>query len=338
MKAIVYEKAKTLVVKDISKPTAGEGEVLIKVAYSGICGSDLFIYSGAHPRAKAPLVPGHEFSGTIEAAPAGSLFKPGSKVTIRPTYSCGVCHPCREGYPHVCKSLRLYGIDCDGGFAEYVKVRAENVYLLSDNIDLEAAALIEPVAVTVHAVRRSALETGDIAAVYGAGPIGCLVGLMAKMSGAREVFISDVNEFRLKTAASLGLTPVNAKNENLVEVLKKATNGRMADVTFDCAGAAQTIMAASEATRIQGQVMVVASFHAPSPIDLLAVNFKEQDFKGTRVYTDADYAVACELVAKHGEIFKKVASVFPYRDAPAVVENILRGENVIKALFSFAQD
>jgi len=338
MKAIVYEKAKTFALKDLPRPVPGEGEVLIEVADAGGCGSDLFIYSGTHPRAKAPLVAGHEYAGTIvEVHPSlGEAFRPGMKATVRPTYACGVCHPCREGLPHVCRSLRLYGIDCDGGFAEFSKVRAENVFTLPDDADLEAAALIEPVAVAVHAVRRSELKTGDVAAVFGAGPIGCLVGLMAKKAGAREVYVSDVNGFRLEAAASLGLWPVNAKDTDFVAVLREATDGRMADVTFDCAGASQTIMAATETTRVRGQVMVVASFHAPYPIDLLAVNFKEQQFTGTRVYTDADFRVACDLVAEDPDIFKKIATVYPCTDGPAVIDSIPKGADVIKALFSFA--
>ncbi len=337
MKAIVYEKAKTFTVKDVPKPVLSEGEVLIKVAYSGVCGSDLFIYSGTHPRAKAPLIAGHEYSGTIvEIHPSvGDAFKPGMKATVRPTYACGVCYPCREGVPHVCKSLKLYGIDCDGGFAEYSAVRAENVFALPDDIDLAAAALIEPVAVAVHAVRRSELKAGDVVAVFGAGPIGCLVGLMAKKAGAREVYVSDMNPYRLDAASSLGLWPVNAKDTDFAAVLAEATDGRMADVTFDCAGAGQTIMAASATTRVRGQVMVVASFHAPYPIDLLAVNFKEQQFTGTRVYTDADFKIACGMVAEDPALFKKIATVYPYADGPAVIDGIPKGADVIKALFSF---
>ena len=131
------------------------GKVLIKVGYAGICGTDVSVYLGKHPRAKTPLVIGHEFSGTIEAIddPAAGELKPGDRVIVNPLYFCGTCRACLKGNTHVCRSLRLYGTDSDGGMAQYAVVPAKNLYRMPEGMDLSLAAVVEPVAVVVHGLR-----------------------------------------------------------------------------------------------------------------------------------------------------------------------------------------
>ena len=150
MKSIQYTAAKRVEVGEKAKPEPGPGEVLIKVAYAGICGSDMIIYQGLHSRAQAPLIMGHEFSGVIEGG--HSALPPGTPVTVYPLLSCGHCQPCRNGYAHVCDTLKLIGIDCDGGMAEYVKVPEEKIVPIPAGLSLKLGAFIEPGAVGVHAV------------------------------------------------------------------------------------------------------------------------------------------------------------------------------------------
>ncbi len=200
MKAAVYTGLKQIDYGEIPAPMVGPGQVLIHVARASICGTDLSIYNGKHPRARAPLVMGHEFAGTVHALGegVGSGLAPG--IASRPTPCCGVaqCEACLGGNNHVCRTLRLVGIDVDGAFAEYVTMAAERVHKLTGNVSWEEAALIEPVAVAVHAVRCSSLRAGQTALVIGAGPIGVLVGAMARLAGARQVWIVDVVPWRLE--------------------------------------------------------------------------------------------------------------------------------------------
>ena len=198
MKSIIYKGAGEVVSEEKAVPAAGAGEVLIKVAYAGICGSDMFIYQGTHPRAQAPLVMGHEFSGVIEAGHP-TLAK-GTPVTVYPLLSCGQCEPCKNGTPHVCNTLKLIGIDCDGGMAEYVKVPADKVVEIPAGLNLKLGAFIEPVAVGVHAVRRSGYKPGDTAVVYGAGPIGLCVAACLSYFGASRVLVIEANPYRLEIA------------------------------------------------------------------------------------------------------------------------------------------
>jgi threonine dehydrogenase-like Zn-dependent dehydrogenase len=187
MKSIVYRNTQTITVEEKPIPEIGPGEALVKVAYVGVCGSDMNIYQGMHPRAKAPLVMGHEFSGVIEKGP--SEWPKGTPVTVYPLLSCGQCDPCRNGYAHVCNTLRLIGIDCDGAMAEFVKVPVEKLLKIPPNLSLKLGAFLEPLAVGVHAVRRSGYKPGDRAVVFGAGPIGLCVATCLKYFGASEVII-----------------------------------------------------------------------------------------------------------------------------------------------------
>ncbi len=207
---------------EVPVPEIGPHDALIKVQACGFCGSDIGIISGVHPRAKAPLTIGHECSGIIAdlASPQRS-FGVGDSVTVYPLISCGKCSACLGGNPHVCRQLRLYGFDAEGAMAEYLKVPAGNLIRLPREMPAEIGALIEPLAVAVHAVSRapSVPETG-VAVVMGAGPIGLLTALTARARGIQQVLISDVLESRLRLARELDLSAVPAAElQNRVEDL-----------------------------------------------------------------------------------------------------------------------
>jgi threonine dehydrogenase-like Zn-dependent dehydrogenase len=176
MKAALYKDIKKVETGEIKKPEIKDKEALIKVKYAGICGTDIHIYKGLHPRATAPLVMSHEFSGIVEEIGTKRKdIKMGDRVVINPLISCGNCFPCREGHPHICPNLNLVGIDQNGGFAEYTKVNSDKLFKIPDALPMDLAALMEPVAVAVHAVRKSKLSLGDKVAVIGGGPIGQLI-------------------------------------------------------------------------------------------------------------------------------------------------------------------
>ena len=202
MKAIFYMGKNTLEVRDTEKPGLEEDrDVIVQVKYAGICGTDLSIMAGKHPRAKRPLIMGHEFSGTVhEAGTNVSGMQAGDRIVVEPLISCGTCYACRSGYAYVCQNLGLYGIDAPGAFAEFVKVPAEKVFSVPDDIDYDIAALIEPMAVAVHAIRLSNLKVGDVVCVQGAGPIGLLTALVAQQSGSREVIICEKESYRCDIA------------------------------------------------------------------------------------------------------------------------------------------
>ncbi len=331
MKSIVYQSAQDVTFEQKSVPEIASGEVLIKVAYVGVCGSDMNIYQGAHPRAKAPLVMGHEFSGTIEKG--HPTLPKGTPVTVYPLLSCGHCEPCLSGYAHVCNTLRLIGIDCDGGMAEYVKVPVDKVMEIPPTLSLKLGAFIEPLAVGVHAVRRSGYKPGDNAVVFGAGPIGLCVATCLKYFGASKVIVVEANPYRLGVARQLGFTTIDAANEDIRARITEHTHGFNADFAFDCAAHPSVQAYLMDALKVQGTAVIVGSYKKPPEVDLLKVEFKELTVIGIRVYERRDFEIATQILESKFIDFDLLLSVASPEQAPEVFRDLLKGSNTIKMLF-----
>lgn len=321
MKALVYEGPKSAKVKDVSEPTPKAGSIKLKMKYCGICGSDIGIYLGTHPRAKAPLILGHEFLG--EVVEDGNKFKKGDRVVAFPLISCGDCLPCRTGNVHVCSTLGLLGIDVDGGIAEYGYVDENVLFKVPDGVLDKAATVIEPLAVIVRAIHQSNFKALDKVAVVGAGPIGMITGMMLKHMGASKVFISDIDQKRLEKAREFGIQPVNAKTESMEQVAKEATNGEGVDVLFECSGSEISSMEMSDITRVGGTICMVSVHKAPHKVNLQAINFKEQHIVGTRVYTKEEFRQAVEYSEQIKDDLEKIVShVVPLKDSEKVFDMI----------------
>ena len=321
MKALFYEGPRRAVLKDIKEPGPKSGAVKVKIKYCGICGSDIGIFLGAHPRAKAPLIFGHEFIGVVQED--GEKFRIGDRVVAFPLLSCGKCLPCRTGSAHVCNTLRLIGIDTDGGVCEYMYVDEEILFKVPDAVSDVAASVIEPLAVIVRAIHQSGFKAFDSAAVMGAGPIGMLTGMTLLRAGASKVFISDVADARLETARSLGMTVVNPQRENLEQVVKEATGGEGCDVLFECSGAESAALVMSDVARVGATICMVSVHKAPHSVNLRDINFKEQHIVGTRVYTKEEFRQAVEFsAAVRNELERIVSHIVPLRDSEGVFDLI----------------
>jgi len=276
-------------------PVIGSDEALIQVEACGFCGSDMNIMAGTHPRAKAPLTIGHELSGHIVQIGGPSAgWEVGEHVTVYPLISCGVCYACTHGSPHVCRKLRLFGFDVDGGMAEFVKVPIASLVRLPKNMPAQIGALIEPLAVAVHGVARTSVAGVGLAVVLGAGPIGLLTALVAQARGASRVIISDVVPSRLKLAESMGLHAVEAGAKLLAEVMAMSdSNG--ADVLFECAGHPSSAREMTSLVRSRATIVNLGVFKKPVEVDMQAVNFKEIEILGSRVYERKDFQGAIDL-------------------------------------------
>ena len=332
MKSIQYKATQQVEVTDKVLPEIGPGEALIKVAYAGVCGSDMIIYQGVHPRAKAPLVMGHEFSGTL--VKGHSTLAPGTPVTVYPLVSCGHCEPCKSGYAHVCNTLKLIGIDFDGGMAEYVKVPEDKVMPIPTGFSLKLGAFIEPVAVGVHAVGRSRYKPGDSAVVYGAGPIGLCVAGCLRYFGASQVIVIEANPHRLEVARQMGFATIDAANDDIRAKVLDYTRGRNADLAFDCAAHPSVQTTILDVLRVQGTSVVVGSYKKPPEVDLLKVEFKELTLIGTRVYERRDFEVAIAILQSGRIDFERLLTVAQPEQAPERFRDLLAGNTpAIKMLF-----
>jgi (R,R)-butanediol dehydrogenase / meso-butanediol dehydrogenase / diacetyl reductase len=320
MKAALWVGPEKIEFKEIEKPAPRPGHALVKVAYGGICGTDLMIYLGKHPRAKAPLAACHEFSGTIVQAD-GDAFAVGTPVVINPLLMCGTCYACRSGIPHVCATLKLVGIDCDGGFAEYVSVPLHTVRPIPASLPLVQAALVEPLAVAVHAVRVSELKVGDMTAILGAGPIGMMTAQVARLAGARKVFVSERSPRRLQIARELGFEVIDTSTQSAVEVINQGTQGVGLPVVFETAGVQPTIADAIKVVRPGGQLLQVGMPKTPPVVDVTGMMFREIPMKPIRVYREEDFDLAIEIAASGKlDLVKPATHILPLKDLGEAME------------------
>ncbi len=300
---------------EIPIPEAGEGQVLVRIHIIGICGSDIHVYHGKHPFTKYPVTQGHEVSGEIMALGKDVKdFTIGQKVTIEPQEYCGKCYPCTHGKYNLCEELKVMGFQTTGTASHYFAVDASKVTPIPENMGYEEGAMIEPLAVAVHAVRRAGDVAGLKIAVIGAGPIGNLVAQTAKGMGAAQVMVTDVSDYRLKLAKECGADfVVNTKDKEFGAAMLESFGTDKADIIYDCAGNDITINQAIRCARKGSTIILVAVFADMAKADLAVLNDHELDMNTTMMYRHEDYVKAIEMV-EDGKIFLRplMSRVFPF--------------------------
>ncbi len=243
----------------------GRGEALLRVRCTGICGSDLHSYLDARigdTRIEGSLILGHEFSAVVEAVVAGSLdgnsepLKPGTRVAVDPAQPCHRCELCEHGHPNLCCRLAFCGnYPYGGSFCEWMHMPARCCFPVPKSVDDEAAALLEPFGVAIHAVDLSKLRVNRSVAIIGAGPIGLLILQLARLSGADPIFVTDKLPWRLRLAAKWGGIPINSEKEDASKRVNAETHGRGVDVAIEAAWGEQSSVAqAVEMARMGGRV------------------------------------------------------------------------------------
>lgn len=299
MRTLQYTGARTLRVADAEPTPPASDEVQIAVAYTGLCGTDLHIFHGnMDARVTTPLVFGHEMSGVVSAVgTATSGWSIGDRVTVMPLSWDDVCPACRAGHQHICQNLDFIGIDSPGALQERWNVPASTLVRLPAGMPLDVAALVEPVAVAVHDVRRSELIPGHRVVVVGGGPIGVLIASVARHAGA-DVAVIEVDEGRRTQIAELGFTTVDPIAADQTTWVDAWTDGAGADVVFEVSGAAAAVAGATGLAKVRGTIVVVAIHPQPRPVDLQRVFWRELRILGARVYERTDFERAVELLAE----------------------------------------
>ncbi len=323
MLASFYEGNRTFSTteKNIEPPKAGE--VRIKVAYCGVCGTDMHIFHGMmDQRVNIPLTIGHEMSGTIDAIGEGvTEVSPGDKVVVRPLDNRGE-KPSDKGLSHICEDLKFIGIDSTGAMQQFWNVPAFTLHKLPPETDLTLAALVEPLAVACHDVRLSGLKEDETVVVLGGGPIGMLVALVARHHKG-SVIISEVNPTRIKLAEKLGFTVINPLENDIIAYVREQTQGRLADVVFEVAGVQATIDIMTEIAGLRGRIVMVAIHGTPRPVNLFKFFWKELKLIGARVYEAMDYEEAIALITSNELPFEQlITAVKPLSQIQEVFEHI----------------
>jgi (R,R)-butanediol dehydrogenase/meso-butanediol dehydrogenase/diacetyl reductase len=312
MKAALFHAKEDLRIEEVPEPTPGRGQVKLRNAYAGICGSDLHVYYSPeaagldldHPHpvtgATLPQILGHEFSGTVvELGEGVSDVAVGDRVAVWPIYYCGECPACRRGMFNACQKIGFHGLSSDGGgMAEFTTVDATKLHVLPENVDLRMGALVEPMSVAWHAVSRSGVEAGGTALIAGAGPIGIGVWFALRARGVERVLVSEPSAERRAIIAALGATVVDPVNEDLAAAVATLTDGAGADVAFDAAGVGAAI-SSSLASLVPGGRVVVVAIHERT-MDFLPTQLvmAETEIAGALAYLPEDFDAVIEAMSR----------------------------------------
>ena len=341
MKALVLREYGKFSFEDAPDPKPGAGEVLVAVKACGICGSDVHGMDGSTGRRRPPIIMGHEAAGVIADAGSGTNgWKRGDRVTFDSTVFCGSCVFCRRGQVNLCENRRVLGVSCEeyrrqGAFAEYVAVPERVLYKLPDGVSFEHAAMVEPVSIAFHAVRRSPPVLNDTAVVVGAGMIGLFVVQSLRLAGCGKIIAVDVVPEKLKLARELGAShTLNSATEDVLAKVRALTGGLGADLAVEAVGMPETVELAVGCVRKGGAVTLVGNVTPRVELPLQAVVTRELTLHGSCA-SAGEYPACLDMLAsgsvKTGPILSAVAPLAEgaswfdrlYRKEPGLLKVVL---------------
>ncbi|WP_406067796.1 zinc-binding dehydrogenase [Micromonospora sp. NBC_01638] len=338
MKAVVYRGARHLGIEEQDPVPPGPGQVRIEVAYTGICGTDLHIYHGdMDARVGDSAIIGHEMSGRIAAVGEDVTgWSVGQAVTVLPTRACGQCAACQRGNSHICHAMNFLGIDAPGAMQSYWNVPAELVLPLPEELPLDHAALVEPVAVAVHDVRRGNVTADDQVVVVGGGPVGVLIAIVAQGRGAR-VLLVEPDPFRREVAGGIGIDVVDPGSADVVALVNDRTDGAGADIAFEVSGSAAGVTTAVDVLTTRGRLVMVAIHPKPREVNLHRFFWRELELLGARLYQRDDMVEAIRLVASGAIPARQLISRVEPVEAAAAAFTALEGGGVMKVLLDLRE-
>ncbi len=332
MRVSRYQGSRTFTTDEAPVPVPAPGEALLRVRRVGICGTDLHIFQG-HLDHRIPRggVIGHENLAEVVEAPRGSGVRPGDRVVFEPLAFCGACRACRMGATYLCYALKIIGVELPGGMREYCTVPAARLLRVPDTLADDQAAMIEPLAVATHDVRRAEVKAEDRVLVFGGGPIGALIALVTRERGAR-VAVAEVNPFRIGLLESLGLETVGPD----IDVLRFTddwTSGTGVDVAFEVTGNPAAARLVTDVVRVWGTVSMVAIHAEPIPVNLYQMFARELVMHGSRLYGREDWEEAIRLAASGAvALGPLVTRTIPLDGLQRGMEETLAGAPVMKVL------
>ena len=324
MKAVFIENPGEAVIRDIPRPARKPGEALLKLLYGGICGSDLGSYRGTFAYFSYPRTPGHEFSAEIlEIDENDRGLKPGMVVVCNPYFNCGECYSCKHGLVNACMSNQTMGVQREGAFSEYITMPLERIY---DGKGLEpmVLAIIEPLCISYHGVKRAGVKGGDKVLIVGAGTIGNLAAVAAKQKAA-EVYIADVSRVKLDYAREFGVDGVVLADgpEAYERAVKEITGGNGFDVTIEAVGLPSTFQNCIDAAAFGGRMVLIGVGKENLDFNFTMIQKKELNVFGSRNALKPDFLELIDLV-KEGKIpLKKIITdVYKFDQAPRAFQEL----------------
>lgn len=343
MKALLKRSRKPgdMILTDLPVPRPGPGQLLAKVAYAGVCGSDLDILESLNDIYRPPVVQGHEFSAVVSETGEGvSGFSPGDKIVSETLFeSCGECQPCLDGYDHLCLHKKIVGWTENGGFADYVLLNSRFVHKLSPEADLKSAALIEPSAISAEAVSvKGRFQPGETAAVVGPGATGLLSALTAKALGAKRVFLigrQTSPKLRFPIARNLGIEHcIDSSVTDPADYLLKHNDGKLADLVVDSTGNISGFLQALSMVKRNGRLIELGSITTETPFPWQKAAFQAVDLNFVFSSSHAAWAKAVELFERDHLDLKQLAThVYPLEQWQDAMKTAQDSTKSFKVLF-----
>lgn len=330
MKAAVFTDKEQVAIEDRPQPKADKGEIVVRVAACGLCGTDQHIFHGELAQVRYPLVPGHELAGEIVEVGAGvDWLHEGERVAVDPNIVCGHCFWCQRGEVHLCANLEAVGVTRDGGFAEYCVAPARQAVPLPDALSLEQGALAEPLACCVRGMDRLAIRPGESVAILGGGFIGMLLLQLAKAAGAGFTVVSEPSPTRRDTAWHLGADVV-VEPAGVAEAVLNATHGRGADAVIESAGRPETARQSLELARRGGRILFFGVVSPEARIEVSPYDIYQRELTVMGSYVNPfTHARAVHLLAT-GQVNTQrlVSHRFPVDAMPAALAAAVSPESV----------
>ena len=344
MEALIIHAPGDLRVESYDTPPVGSGQLRVRVSAGGICGSDLhYFHHGGFGtvRIQEPMVLGHEVAGTIVEVGAGAVgFATGHRIAISPSRPCGTCRYCQEGLQNHCLDMRYYGSamrnpHVQGAFRQELVIEAWQAHRLADHVSDEEGAMVEPLSVALHAVRRAGSLMGKRVLVTGCGPIGALVVVAARRAGAREIVATDMGDFALRKALQVGADQVlNVAEDPQALQAFSADKGHF-DVLFECSGNEKALRGALDALRPRG-IIVQVGLGGEMTLPINAIAAKELELRGTFRFHE-EFAIGVDLLNKGLVDLKPLISAsLPYRDATRAFKLASDRTQAMKVLLNFS--
>jgi 2-desacetyl-2-hydroxyethyl bacteriochlorophyllide A dehydrogenase len=322
MNAIVMKKDGSVYYTEVPNPLLQSGQVLLRVAACGICGTDMHVHKGMANSWSLPGIIGHELAGTVvECAPDVTVVETGEAVTIQPLVSCGICDACISGRTNLCRKIRLIGGEIPGGFAEYIAVPAESVIPLPAGMPVEQGALAEPAATAVHAVNRLGGRRYKRAVVFGAGAIGLLI-LSVLRDAVEFIAVADIDEKRLERAQRLGADAVlHSAREDVSARALELSCGKPYGLAVDAAGLSATRLQGLSLLASGGDFLFVALGDVKTEVDFLQLVTGELRLFGTQCHTKDDFALALDMIADGRIDYEQIVTQLPLSRGVEAFEN-----------------
>ncbi|MEQ9864823.1 zinc-binding alcohol dehydrogenase family protein [Pectobacterium aroidearum] len=337
MNTLICQEPKKLVWKKREIPIPGEGETLIKIKSVGICGTDIHAWGGNQPFFSYPRVLGHEICGeVVDTGKNVHQFKKGQQVAVIPYVACQQCPACKTGRTNCCEKISVIGVHQDGGFSEYLAVPATNV-LLAEGIDPQAAALIEPYAISAHAVRRAKVLQGEQVLVVGAGPIGLGAAAIAKADGAHVVVADTSAARREHVIAHLNLSVVDPSAEDFEAQLRAEFGGSLAEKVIDATGNQHAMNNTINLIRHGGSIVFVGLFKGDLQFSDPDFHKKETTMMGSRNATPEDFAKVGRLMSE-GKLTAEMMLThrYPFSTLADIYEkDVINNRELIKGVITF---